>query len=117
MQKRGARLLAILLLAVTPVLSLVVQETALVKVVHERPAGCHQHSSPTPVRQPVSYRCCEAGHDSAILQTSIVSQPESAGLAMPVELTQSLNPTGDRPSLRNLAISSAGPPDITPLRV
>jgi hypothetical protein len=117
MQKRGSRLLAMLLLAVTPALSLATQDTTPVMVVHERPSGCHQHSSSTPIHQPVSYRCCEAGHNSAILQTPIVSQLDSAGLTSPVELSQALNTSASPPSLRNLAISSAGPPDIVPLRV
>jgi hypothetical protein len=117
MQKRGSRLLAMLLLAVTPVLSPAAQGITPVMVMHERPAGCHQHSRQAPIPQPVSYRCCEAGHDFAILQSSIVSQLDSADLTSPVELSQASNTFASPPSLSNLAVSSASPPDIVPLRV
>ena len=35
-----------------------------------RPAACHQHEGALPSPQPVSYRCCQSGHDSAIVQSS-----------------------------------------------
>jgi hypothetical protein len=81
------------------------------------PAGCHQHG-PAPVSQPVSYRCCQGGHDSALLQISLAVQPDSVGLTAryPVHfLLPMLHDQGQNP--RNLAPSSADPPNITPLRV
>ena len=81
------------------------------------PAGCHPHGQ-APVSQPVSYRCCQSGHDSALLQTSLAVQPDSVGLTAryPVHfLLPMLHDQGQNP--RNLAPSSADPPNITPLRV
>jgi hypothetical protein len=43
---------------------------------HEKPAGCHQHGNKLPERVPTDYRCCVAGHASAMVRPSCVSQPE-----------------------------------------
>src|SRR5437660_12633947 len=61
------KILAILLLAAVtatcfgaPALSLSPRNT--------RTAGCHEHSSPLPSPEPVSHKCCQSGHNAAILQ-------------------------------------------------
>src|SRR6266404_2715210 len=46
---------------------------------HEKPAGCHQHGNKLPDRAPTDYKCCVAGHASAIVRPSCVSQPEWQG--------------------------------------
>jgi hypothetical protein len=46
---------------------------------HEKPAGCHQHGSKLPERVPVDYKCCVAGHGSAIVRPSSASQPALQG--------------------------------------
>ena len=90
------------------------QETPM-PVLHERPAACHQHGS-VPLPQPVSYRCCQAGHDFAILQVSVSSQPDLTEPVSYVRVAQI--------PVRNIfhktlpiAASSADPPDIAPLRI
>jgi hypothetical protein len=116
MPKRASNLLAMLLVTVIATVPLIGQGTSPMPAVHERPAGCHRHST-TPVPQPVSYRCCQRGHDSAILQVSFTSQPDSADLTSHLELSDALIPYPRHQSLRSLATSSADPPNITPLRV
>src|SRR5713226_1783666 len=32
-----------------------------------RTAGCHEHRSPLPSPEPVSHKCCQIGHHTAIL--------------------------------------------------
>jgi hypothetical protein len=46
---------------------------------HEKPAGCHQHGNKLPEREPADYKCCVAGHGSAIVRPSGVSQPALQG--------------------------------------
>ena len=116
MPKHASNLLTMLLLTVMATTSLTGQGTSPMLAAHEGPAGCHQHG-PARVPQPVSYRCCQSGHDSAILQASFTSQPDSADLISHVELSQDLIPNAAHQTLRILAFSSADPPDTTPLRV
>jgi hypothetical protein len=116
MSKHTSNSLVMLLLAVIATVPLIGQGTSLMPAVHERPADCHQHGT-APVPQPVSYRCCQSGHDSAILQNSSASQPEPADLTSPVELSEVLIPNIAHQSLRHPVTLSADPPDITPLRV
>ena len=116
MSKHTSISLVILLVAVIATVPLIGQGTSLMPAAHERPAGCHQHGT-APVPQPVSYRCCQSGHDSAMLQISPASQPEPADLTSPVELCEVLIPNIAHQSLRHSVTLSADPPDITPLRV
>jgi hypothetical protein len=107
--------LAVLFLAMTVAVSLMGQLMSPMIAAAERPAGCHQHGS-VPAPQPVSYRCCQSGHDSAILQIPLTAQLDSTDLCLPVELSPVLA-TAFRPGLRSLAISSPDPPLNLPLRV
>jgi len=47
---------------------------------HEKPAGCHQHGNKVPERVPADYRCCVAGHGSAIVRPSCASPPACQGM-------------------------------------
>ena len=114
--KRVSNLLTVLLVSLIATAPLFGQGESAMPVMHERPAGCHQHGS-APVPPPVSYRCCQSGHDSAILQSSFTSQSDTADLTSPVELGEFLIPGIIHHSLRHLAPSSAGPPAVTPLRL
>jgi hypothetical protein len=116
MPKRASNLLVVLLAAVVATASPFGQEASPMPAVHEQPAGCHQHGT-APSPQPVSYRCCQSGHDSAILQISFTSQLDTADLTSPIELIEVMTPDITHPSIRHLANSSADPPGITPLRV
>jgi hypothetical protein len=82
-----------------------------------RPAACHQHEGAPPLPQPVSYRCCQSGHDSAILQSAPASQLDSADQPAPVERTDIFTLPSTLPIVRRVSASSADPPDLTPLRI
>jgi hypothetical protein len=117
MVKRSSNLLAILLLTTMVTVSVAGQDASVMVAAQPRAAGCHQHGSTTPASQPVSYRCCQSGHDFVILQVSLISQLSfahavSAADSRPVPI---LNSTPH--SLRSLTVSSSDPPDTTPLRV
>jgi hypothetical protein len=116
MIKLGSNLLAVVLVTVMATVSVAGQGAPLMVAAHPRPAGCHQHGT-APVPQPVSYHCCQSGHDSAILQISLTSQLDSAGVTAVGHSLHIQVPDFTHQSLRTLATSSADPPDITPLRI
>jgi hypothetical protein len=107
--------LAVLFLAMTVAVSLTGKVMSPMIGVAERPAGCHQHGA-VPAPHPVSYRCCQSGHHSTILQIPLTAQLDSADLPSPVEVGP-VPATHLRPRLHSLAVSSSDPPLNLPLRV
>ena len=116
MPKSSPNWLAILLLAVMIVVPLAGQDVSAM-MAPARPAVCHQHEGAPPLPQPVSYRCCQSGHDSAILQSAPASQLDSADLSAPVERTGIFVPPAMLPIVRQVPASSADPPGLTALRI
>jgi hypothetical protein len=114
MPKHASNLLAVLLVSLIATAALLGQGASTMPVVHERLGGCHPHGSAVP--PPVSYRCCESGHDSALLQISFTSQPD-ADLAAAIEVSKATIPDITHQALCHLATSSADPPAIAPLRI
>ena len=78
--------------------------------------GCHQHDT-TPVPQPVSYRCCQSGHNSAILQNSMTSELGALALVPAAQSKPNLPAAFAEHSLLNLTVSSPDPPDLIALRI
>ena len=113
--KKSASTLLLLLLVTAIVAAPLAGQDTLMQASHEQPAGCHRHGA-VPVPQPVNYRCCQAGHDIAILQFSFSSQPDFTDLAPQVEQASILVLNILHKALHN-APSSADPPGIAPLRV
>jgi hypothetical protein len=116
MHKFGSKAFAVFLLTAMATVSMAGQEGTMMAVVPARPAGCHQHGAKPPASAPVSYRCCQSGHDSAILQTSLGTPLSSAlvstGVSMPALITVSI-----QSCLPSLMILSPDPPHSIPLRV
>lgn len=73
--KPFSKSLALLLLAIAWVGSLSAPQFPVMARPHQQAAGCHEHGRKAPAPEPVSYSCCQAGHDSAILQASFTLQP------------------------------------------
>lgn len=115
MSKSSSKILAVWLLTLIATISVVGQEGHMMPA-PVRPAGCHQHGAKPPASVPVSYRCCQGGHDSAILQTSSAVQLSSNLLAtsdaMPAPITMPIQVL-----VHGLKISSPDPPHVVPLRV
>ena len=125
MAKLSSSLVAVLLLTAVAAVSLAAEEPSLMGAAPVRPVGCHQHGATPhgatqdgatpPASAPASYRCCQLGHNSAVLQNSLTSQPSlvvstsDSTLAAIVFAT----PAG----LRSLTVSSPDPPHTIPLRV
>jgi hypothetical protein len=116
MAKRISNSLLILIVMVAVVGAVAAQEASPMLPAHAPSTGCHQHET-APVPEPTSYRCCQSGHDSAIVQASISAQPDSAIFTARVEWNQIPTPTTPHRTLHNLAGASADPPIIAPLRV
>lgn len=117
MPRRSPNWLAIWLVTVVATLPVAGQDASVMMVAHVRPAACHQHDGTAPLPEPVSYRCCQIGHDAAILQSSPASQLDSFELPAPGEWDHILALGTKIQSLRNRTTSSADPPDLIPLRV
>jgi hypothetical protein len=116
MVERRSNLLAVLLLTMSVTLSAVGQDLFQLVAIQVRPAACHQHGSNGPDSRPASYRCCQLGHNSAIVQISFsshlcVSEATAVSQSGPTLTIVSADPT-----LRTLT-TSADPPNTSPLRV
>ncbi|MGC2181982.1 MAG: hypothetical protein WA637_01730 [Terriglobales bacterium] len=116
MPRSNLNWLTLLLLAAMIVVPLAGQDVSMM-MAPARPAACHQHEGALPLPQPVNYRCCQSGHDSAIVQSSPAPQLDSFDLATPVGRTQTFAPPSAVQIVRQVSTSSADPPKLTPLRV
>jgi hypothetical protein len=115
MRNLDLNLVRAVLLSLAVAISVSAQSTDSMVVALVSPAACHQHENP-PARQPVSYRCCQNGHDSAILPVSLNSQLNTVEIASSIGMTAISRPLQQQ-NLCNLPTSSADPPNILPLRV
>jgi hypothetical protein len=125
MAKLSSSLVAVLLLTAVAAVSLAAEEPSLMGAAPVRPVGCHQHGATPhgatqdgatpPASAPVSYRCCQLGHNSAVLQNSLTSQPSLVVTTSDSTLAAIVfaTPTG----VRSLTVSSPDPPHTIPLRV
>jgi hypothetical protein len=79
-------------------------------------AGCHQHGAKPPAPMPSSYRCCQVGHNSALLQSAANTQ-----LPIVAEASEDSRPAPVVISTRNDLFSgtilSPDPPHTIPLRL
>src|ERR1700730_16650100 len=82
----------------------------------QRPAGCHQHTTPVPEPGPTSHSCCQGGHYPAILQQGSTARPQLQRSPQLVLMPDSLSTTKLARSL-HLAILCSDPPVTSPLRV
>jgi hypothetical protein len=117
MSNQNSKLMAILLFALIVAVSMAGQEVSPMMAAPVHPGGCHQHGAKPPASAPVSYRCCQQGHESAMPQSSFASQLSQSRL---VSSVSSLNPPIAAPrqgSLQVLTVSSPDPPHLVPLRV
>ena len=87
-------------------------------IVHERPASCHEDAQRVPAPEPISHRCCQIGHQPAILHASptdsqrlplrILAAPDYVEPSLKIAALDSfpnpLIPTGDPPTLAALRI-------------
>lgn len=115
MAKRSSKLLAVFLLLGLAAVSLLRQETSLMHAQTIAAAACNHHGTKAPTRTPSNYRCCQLGHNSAVLQSWLPWQPSLIVVA---------DDSGSAPSVfsgqnnsGNAAASSPDPPHNIPLRL
>jgi hypothetical protein len=115
----GSKWLNLVLLVVMLTMPAVGQDASLMvgKEKQSQPAACHRHGTRIPGPQPVTYRCCQSGHDSAILQNSAVWQLDSFDFTVFAERGHILVTVSRVPKHRDGPPSSSDPPDLTPLRI
>jgi hypothetical protein len=116
MASRPSNLLVVLLLTVVITTSAAKPDASMMIMARGRSAACHQHGSAAPTSQPVSYRCCQGGHDSAILQAAFAWQLSWAGAISAAEPASAVPVLFVR-NARNLLRSSTSPPAGMTLRV
>ena len=68
------RVFALLLLASVAIATVPAHQLDGTAPARKAPVGCHDHG-PNPVPEPSSHICCQAGHESAILQASLMAPP------------------------------------------
>jgi hypothetical protein len=108
---------AFLLLAAMTVGSTAVQIPVSTGIVHERPAACHEDARKIPAREPISHRCCQIGHQPAILHASSTSSRRLLLGVLPAP--DYGEPTVDMAleSFPNALIPTGDPPTLAPLRI
>ena len=115
MEKRASRVLAVLLVLGLATVLLPWQETGTMHAGTVPAGGCHQQGATSPAPTP-SYRCCQVGHNSALLQIAANPRPPLVvGVAvhrLPAALVISTRNDSD-----SAAVSSPDPPRTIPLRV
>jgi hypothetical protein len=82
----------------------------------QRPAGCHQHTTPVPEPGPTSHYCCQAEHHPAIVQQTPTVRPEHRGTTQLVFMPDSAA-TAKLANSPNVVIVCSDPPIVSPLRV
>jgi hypothetical protein len=115
MAKRSSKLLTVFLLLGMTAVSLPRQETTAMHSQTAPAAGCHQHGAKPLAPAPSSYRCCQLGHNSAVLQVSLTLQPSlvvvaAASSSSPIVISAENDPG-------SAAVSTPDPPHTIPLRV
>jgi len=96
--------------------ALTVPMLTLAAAANVQPAGCHQHGQKPPTRQPSSYTCCLAGHDSAVPQASFAPRPVLMEATI-FELCVPLIRIARLGAVGPLPLCSGDPPGTTPLRI
>jgi hypothetical protein len=109
---------AFLLLAAMTVGSTPVQIPVSRGIVHERPASCHEDARKIPAPEPISHRCCQIGHQPAILHASSSDSQELPLRILPApdHVDPELN-IAALESFPNPLIPTGDPPTLAPLRI
>jgi hypothetical protein len=83
-----------------------------------RTAPCHGHSSPLRSPGPVSHKCCQTGHQAAVLQEAAKARHSTQTCVWAIAgRPELLIPPRSVETSSNQLIPSGSPPIITPLRI
>jgi hypothetical protein len=109
---------AFLLLAAMTATSPGAQIPVSTGIVNERPASCHEDARKIPAPGPISHRCCQIGHQPAILHASSHDSQRLPlrTLPAPDDVEPELN-IAALESLPSPLIPTGDPPTLVPLRI
>ncbi len=108
---------AFLLLAAMTVGSTAVQIPVSTGIVHERPASCHEDARKIPAPEPISHRCCQIGHQPAILHDSPTDSQRLPLCVLPAPDYGEPTPDMALESFPNPLIPTGDPPTLARLRI
>jgi hypothetical protein len=109
--------LIVLLLAAVAILPLAAQAFPVADPPTRSPAGCHSDLPQPASPAPAQHFCCHAGHSTAIVQKSLLSQPIVPPLAAVVILDSPLAVVAQRVPSAGPFILLGDPPKLLPLRI
>jgi hypothetical protein len=114
-----SKLLVLPLLAAVMAVTLAAEIPFQAETVRETPAGCHQHNRRAPAPGPASHRCCQIGHQSAILpqDVRVARAPALLCLFRTAEFAAPPSVAGEPQSFRGLLNLSLALPVPAPLRL
>jgi hypothetical protein len=112
MKPLGKMIGLLLLLAMT---APIVVAYGPVQIAQQKPAGCHQHGQKSSVPEPVTYRCCGAGHQFAAVREVVEVRSPLVQWSYGVELGVAPLPVLVCESQPNS--SDSGSPGSTSLRI
>src|SRR5258708_36264157 len=85
---------------------------------NSRNAGCHGQHSPSSAPGPVSHKCCQTGHQAAVLQEAAKARHSTLTCVWLIaDRPELLVPPHSVETSSNQLIPSGSPPAINPLRV
>lgn len=116
MVKRTSKVLAMFLVLELATVLLPWQETRAMHTETVPAASCHQHDGKPLAPTPSSYRCCQVGHNSALLQSAANAQLHSVAEAS-ADGQPALLLISTRNDTVSATIQSPDPPHTIPLRV
>jgi hypothetical protein len=113
--RHSAKALAWLLLGAMLGVPLAAQALSFASTPAQPPAGCHEHRQSAPPA-PVSYKCCQAAHRSAVLQSQHMEELSVLAVRRASEFGVVVT-SAPFESLHDLDALPTGSPGIAPLRI
>jgi hypothetical protein len=104
--------LALLLAVVSPFVPRAYGQVA----VHQ-PAGCHEHGQKTSPPRPLTYQCCQAGHQFAAVRETIGFRDSFQTLSSVVEFAVPVLVGPSHQIRLEPWLAAFGPPGVTSLRI
>jgi hypothetical protein len=115
--KPRSKTLAVLLLGALTAGSAVTQLFPTIVATREQPTSCHEDGRKVPTPQPTSHRCCQIGHQPAILQPAFSTDSLPAHILPRIEIVEPALAMIALNIVPNLLIPTGDPPGLAPLRI
>jgi hypothetical protein len=103
---------ALLLAVVSPLVP-----QAYGRVAVRQPAGCHGHGQKVPPPEPLTYQCCQAGHQLAAVRETVDFRDSFQTLGPVIEFAVPVLARPSRQIRMESWLAAFGPPGVTSLRI